>query len=90
MAIQIPCQYMATEYLLCGALSCKENLNSSMPSMIEITRRSRERAALALSLRRQGKLLREIGDELGVGVERARSLVAMGESYERRRAGKRR
>jgi hypothetical protein len=56
-----------------------------VPTMVEITRRRRERCALALKLRREGKLLKEIGVELGVGVERARSLVASGERFERRK-----
>jgi orotate phosphoribosyltransferase-like protein len=50
--------------------------------MVEITRASRARAAKALALRREGKLLKQIGAELGVGVERARHLVAKGERLE--------
>lgn len=42
---------------------------------------------MALKLRREGKLLKEIGAELGVGVERARSLVSAGERFEQRRNG---
>lgn len=53
--------------------------------MVEITRRRRERCALALKLRREGKLLKEIGAELGVGVERARSLIGAGERFEKQR-----
>jgi orotate phosphoribosyltransferase-like protein len=55
-----------------------------MPTMVEITKASRARAAKALALRRQGKLLKEIGAELGVGVDRARCLVAKGERLEAR------
>ena len=40
---------------------------------------------MALKLRREGKLLKEIGGELGVGVERARSLIAAGERFEKLR-----
>lgn len=46
-----------------------------------------ERAALALSMRREGKLLREIGEALGgVDRERARQLVLKGERNEARLA----
>jgi len=55
--------------------------------MVEITKRSRERRAKALAMRREGKLLREIGAYFGVGVEQARSMVAAGERQEKRRAG---
>jgi hypothetical protein len=37
----------------------------------------------AMELRRSGKLLREIGEELGVGKERARVRVVMGEIFEK-------
>ena len=37
----------------------------------------------ALELRRSGKLLREIGEELGVGRERARARIAMGARFEK-------
>jgi predicted transcriptional regulator len=52
--------------------------------MVEITKASRARAAKALALRRQGKLLKEIGAELGVGVERARCLIDTGKRWEAR------
>jgi predicted transcriptional regulator len=57
-----------------------------MPTMVEITKRSRERRAQALSMRRAGKLLREIGEEFGVTVETARQMVLAGERQERRAA----
>lgn len=56
-----------------------------MPTMVEITKRRKARAAKALAMRREGKLLREIGAAFGVGVERARCLIDMGEREEKRR-----
>ena len=58
-----------------------------MPTMVEITRRSRARKAEALALRRQGKKFREIGEHFGVTLETARQMVLSGERYESRRLG---
>lgn len=60
-----------------------------MPTMVEITRRARERRAEALSMRRQGRLLREIGAHFGVGIDQARSLVLAGERQEQRASQRR-
>lgn len=62
-------------------------MSGSKPTMVEITKRSRARAAEALAMRRAGKLLREIGEHFGVGVERARCMVEMGERIEARKKG---
>lgn len=50
--------------------------------MVEITKRSKARALEALAMRRAGKLLREIGEHFGVGVETARCMVLKGERIE--------
>jgi hypothetical protein len=52
--------------------------------MVEITKRRRERCAQALAMRRAGKLLREIGEHFGVGMEQARCMVLSGERFEAR------
>ena len=60
--------------------------------MMVVNNRSAKLNQYALELRRSGKLLREIGEELGVGVERARQRVALGfryaEKYERNKNSK--
>jgi len=51
--------------------------------MMVVNNRSAKLNQYALELRRSGKLLREIGEELGVGMERARSRIAMGARFEK-------
>ena len=51
--------------------------------MMVVNNRSAKLNQYALELRRSGKLLREIGEELGVGRERARARIAMGERFEK-------
>ena len=51
--------------------------------MMVVNNRSTKLNQYALELRRSGKLLREIGEELGVGRERARCRIAMGERFEK-------
>ena len=51
--------------------------------MMVVNNRSAKLNQYALELRRSGKLLREIGEELGVGKERARSRIAMGARFEK-------
>ena len=48
-----------------------------------VNNRSAKLNQYALELRRSGKLLREIGEELGVSTERARSRIAMGARFEK-------
>ena len=51
--------------------------------MMVVNNRSAKLNQYALELRRSGKLLREIGEELGVSRERARSRIAMGARFEK-------
>ena len=51
--------------------------------MMVVNNRSAKLNQYALELRRSGKLLREIGEELGVGRERARARIAMGARFEK-------
>ena len=51
--------------------------------MMVVNNRSAKLNQYALELRRSGKLLREIGEELGVGKERARVRIAMGARFEK-------
>jgi hypothetical protein len=51
--------------------------------MMAVNNRNVRLNQYAMELRRSGKLLREIGEELGVGKERARVRVVMGEIFEK-------
>lgn len=59
-----------------------------MPTMVEITRRSKERKAKALALRRSGKTLKEVGEAFGVCKQTAKQMVDSALRLEARKANK--
>lgn len=60
-------------------------MSAASRSLVEVTRTARERAARALELRAQGKLLREIAAELGISEARVCQLLKKGRAENARR-----